>query len=257
MYVLYHLRNTATPHAMAASPLSLVRSTTEWVMSQAKHVTIDDAALQKEADKLLALPPLKSKWGDYPTHFYREGSDLMAQYVLVMDSLNFCFWPNKNIEYDNLAGPLRDVITKDEHAFDGSRLANISKEELVSWLGDSFPLLDERLRLLREVGAALATHFDGKASNLIKSANGSAAKLVELMTAHFPGFRDHSVYRGRQVFLYKRVQIFVGDVWGAYEGKGLGKFYDIGELTMFPDYSMCYFLLLYLIRCKWSSTRIL
>ena len=221
----------------SASPLALVRSTTEWVVSQARHVQIDDAAIQREADKLLAQPPLQSKWRDYPTHFYREGSDLMAQYVLVLDSLNFCFWPNKNIEYDNLAGPLRDVITKDEHAFDGDRLANISKEDLVRWLGQDFPLLDERLRLIREVGAALSTHFGGQASGLIKSASGSAARLVELMTAHFPGFRDHCVYKGRQVFLYKRVQIFVGDLWGAYEGKGLGKFDDIGELTMFPDYS--------------------
>ncbi|PNG63007.1 hypothetical protein TSOC_015453, partial [Tetrabaena socialis] len=39
-----------------------------------------------------------------------------------------------------------------------------------------------------------------------------------------PGFRDHAVYRGRQVFLYKRAQIFVGDVFGAFGGEGLGAF---------------------------------
>jgi Potential Queuosine, Q, salvage protein family len=221
-----------------ASPLALVRTTTDWVVQQSRHVVIHDGSIQREADKLLSLPPLKAKWGDYPAHYYKEGSDLMAQYCLVLDTLNFCFWPNKGLEYDNLAGPLRDVLLKDEHAFDGERLANISKEELVKWLGADFPLVDERLRLLREVGEELTRHFDGKASVLIQKANGSAAKLVSLMTAHFPGFRDHCVYKGRQVFLYKRVQIFVGDVWGAYEGKGLGKFDDIGELTMFPDYSM-------------------
>lgn len=221
-----------------ASPLDLVRSTTEWVVSQAKDVTIDDEAIDKEVTKLLARPSLKNRWGDYPTHYYKEGSDLMAQYVLVLDSLNFCFWPNKNIEYDHLAGPLRDVLLKDEHAFDGERLEKITKEELTSWLGADFPNLEERLRLLREVGASLTTHFEGKASELIKRAKGSAAKLVEIITSYFPGFRDHCVYKGRQVFLYKRVQIFVGDVWGAYEGKGLGKFDDIGQLTMFPDYSI-------------------
>jgi hypothetical protein len=43
--------------------------------------------------------------------------------------------------------------------------------------------------------------------------------------------------RYSQVFLYKRAQIFTGDVWGRFEGKGLGDFGDsIGELTMFADY---------------------
>ncbi len=41
---------------------------------------------------------------------------------------------------------------------------------------------------------------------------------------------------GRQVFLYKRAQIFVGDVYGAYGGKGLGAFWDVDQLTMFADY---------------------
>lgn len=39
-----------------------------------------------------------------------------------------------------------------------------------------------------------------------------------------------------QVFFYKRAQIFVGDLYGAFGGEGLGHFEDIGELTMFADY---------------------
>lgn len=42
------------------------------------------------------------------------------------------------------------------------------------------------------------------------------------------------------MFFYKRAQILVGDVWGAY-GKHRGRdhpygFYDIDQLTMFADY---------------------
>ena len=39
-----------------------------------------------------------------------------------------------------------------------------------------------------------------------------------------------------QVFFYKRAQIFTGDVWGAFQGQGLGAFDDIAKLTMFADY---------------------
>lgn len=50
------------------------------------------------------------------------------------------------------------------------------------------------------------------------------------------GFRDHSVYKGHQVFLYKRAQIFAADLWGAFKGQGYGEFHDIGSITIFADY---------------------
>lgn len=50
------------------------------------------------------------------------------------------------------------------------------------------------------------------------------------------GFRDHTVYKGRQVFLYKRAQIFAADLWGAFKGQGYGEFIDIGSVTIFADY---------------------
>lgn len=39
-----------------------------------------------------------------------------------------------------------------------------------------------------------------------------------------------------QVHFYKRAQIFVADLWGAFHGVGLGQFDDIDQLTMFADY---------------------
>ena len=49
---------------------------------------------------------------------------------------------------------------------------------------------------------------------------------------YFPGFRDSAIFKGKQVFLNKRAQILVGDLWGA----GAWVFNDIEKLTMFPDY---------------------
>jgi hypothetical protein len=86
------------------------------------------------------------------------------------------------------------------------------------------------------VGAVLLARFGGRASNLVLAAKQSAVQLVSLLAANFPGFRDHAVYQGQQVFFYKRAQIFVADVHGAFKGKGLGRFKDIEELTMFADY---------------------
>lgn len=38
------------------------------------------------------------------------------------------------------------------------------------------------------------------------------------------------------MFLHKRAQIFVADVWGAFGGAGPGAFRDIARLTTFADY---------------------
>ena len=78
--------------------------------------------------------------------------------------------------------------------------------------------------------------FEGRADCLIKAAANSVIKLMAMLTAHFPGFRDHAVYNGEQIFLLKRAQIFAGDIWGSFGGDGLGEFHDIGQLTMFADY---------------------
>jgi hypothetical protein len=45
----------------------------------------------------------------------------------------------------------------------------------------------------------LAQSFRGQASHMVAQAGGSVSELVRLITAHFPGFRDEAVYRGRQV----------------------------------------------------------
>ena len=39
-------------------------------------------------------------------HLVGKGG-LTAQYILVLDALNFCFWPQSDLEYDNLAKGLK------------------------------------------------------------------------------------------------------------------------------------------------------
>jgi hypothetical protein len=208
------------------------------------------------------------EWDNEQVHFRDfNDPDATAQYILVLSAMNFCFWPtpkqkhitlssygsgklveqNVNLseladdefEYFDLAGNLRDVLLRDRNAFNATNLLHCSEETLFGWFnGRQVPLASERARLIREVGVNLQRHFDGKASKLIESANKSVVKLVSLVTAFFPGFRDHAVYTldGRQVFFYKRAQIFVADIGGAFQYKGLGEFTDFHRLTMFADY---------------------
>ncbi|ORZ36313.1 UPF0553 protein C9orf64-like protein [Catenaria anguillulae PL171] len=98
------------------------------------------------------------------------------------------------------------------------------------------PLFDERASAVRHAGDMLVNHFDGSFVTLIDKCNGSAQTLMEEVLAHFPTFRDEATYHGQRVYLYKRVQILVADLWACFNCTGLGRFDDIDTLTMFADY---------------------
>ncbi|XP_077233788.1 uncharacterized protein LOC143876060 isoform X2 [Tasmannia lanceolata] len=150
----------------------------------------------------------------------------------------FVDYSDKDLNYDHLALGLKIALQKDKSAFDADRLQKYTGpqlRELLNW-PRPLPLEDERIRLLHEVGLELERSFGGKAANLVASCGKSAASLVDLIARHFPGFRDHSVYKGHQVFLYKRAQIFAADLWGAFKGQGYGNFNDVGSITIFADY---------------------
>eukprot|EP01132_Coremiostelium_polycephalum_P008432 gene8432-10351_t len=221
--------------------------TSEFVVSESKYVEIDEEALEKECKQFAdnhKIKPHKEIWADNEFHYCLVNpadesthySETTAKYILVLDSLNFCFWPDSELEYHHLARGLKTTLERDPSSFDADRLAIVTPEILNSWFERPLPNPKERCRLLNEVGTALTTHFNGSIKEMILSANHNSANLVDIITKYFWGFRDSCVYKGRQIFFYKRAQIFVGDLWGAFYGKGLGRFDDIQDLTMFADY---------------------
>ena len=163
----------------------------------------------------------------------------------------------------DLARALATVARSTPHAFDADRLSRMDPVRLGSWLQPeifaaaleqhpelllddgnalgspsalhrkiafTYPALEERARILREVGFTLLKHFGGSTWKLVTQADHSCAKLVETLTSLFPSFRDASIYKGRFVFHYTRAQDFVRNVWIAFHGTSLGAFSDIADL---------------------------
>lgn len=91
---------------------------------------------------------------------HAQRPDLVCQYLLVVDALNFCFWPDHEgleegggLEYADLAGGLKRALDADSAALDAARLAELDGPGVRRLLGwpRPLPLEDERARLLREV----------------------------------------------------------------------------------------------------------
>jgi Potential Queuosine, Q, salvage protein family len=97
-------------------------------------------------------------------------------------------------------------------------------------------LLAQRLSVLREAGEVLECDFGGSFVRLVRQADHSAARLVNLLVEYFPCFRDESNFYEKRVRFYKRAQILVADLWACFNGEGWGQFDDIHELTIFADY---------------------
>ncbi len=221
---------------VALDPLQAVHDSAAFIARHARHVHIDQSALVALAEQIAsgATPPVA--WDN--VHHFNDGSPRTAQYLLVLDALNFCFWPQPAWDYNRLALSLKQTMLNEPERFTANALARVTPADVRVMLGnsDDIPLLEQRAMLLREIGGVLAGRWKGEAAQLIEAAEGSGAALVTLITAEFPGFRDHAIYKGFPVYFYKRAQIAVGDLWGSFGGQGLGHFHDLHRLTMFADY---------------------
>jgi hypothetical protein len=82
----------------------------------------------------------------------------------------------------------------------------------------------------------LNQNYDLRIIDMITEAKGSAAGLVNTLADKFPCFRDEMRFERKTVRFLKRAQIFVADLWAAFEGEGCGEFNDIDKITMFADY---------------------
>ena len=134
----------------ACCPVTSVIDSCTFVANTAKSVKIDPDALEKFISEVSEtdLNTLRKKldWKESGWHF-KDETPLTAQYVFVLDSLNFCFWPTPGFEYEHLAVSLKRVLEADPKAFDGQKLATLTEDTLRGWFKPfDLPNLQQRVR---------------------------------------------------------------------------------------------------------------
>ena len=228
-----------------------VLETTRHVTERSQQVTIDKLALDDFSKKLIEdgieIPP----W-NYDYHFFDGGHKTVA-YLLVLDSINFCFWPKQGVEkwevqyksqtlsgYYALAASLKKAIDSGVPITKAHYLAELPLSKLRQILGGKgeLQLMEARAHILNELGEFLIKEYDGEAYRLVESAENSALNLVGLLVENLFSFRDGAEYYGTKIYFYKRAQIFAADLHAAFAGKDWGNFKDIDTLTAFADYKL-------------------
>lgn len=220
------------------------------VSEKSKQVFIDRQALARFAEVVAteAAPP---EW-DQACHFH-DGGEATAAYILVLDAVNFCFWPmpgkprweidyrgEKLSGYVALAAALKRAVEAGVPVTDARFLANLTPEDMRDVLGGAGELLlmEARTANLNELGSLLLNRYEGKAGKLVEAAGASAVELVRLVAGQLTSFQDVASYQGDAVYFYKRAQILAADLHGSFKGAGLGRFEDMDRLTAFADYKL-------------------
>jgi len=228
------------------------------VLESAKRVSEASGLVRIDRQALVTLARdwvskgVKVPVWDNVHHFVGGRADTVS-YLLVLDSLNFCFWPAHKkarweIQYGSeslsgylaLAASLKRAMESGVPITRADYLAGISPEALKNILGGQgdLQLMESRLGILRELGRVLQKAYEGEACRLVEAAEGSAVELVRLLAIQLESFQDVAEYRGQEVFFYKRAQIFAADLHGTFQGKEWETFKDMEQLTAFADYKL-------------------
>jgi len=226
----------------------LVLETTEVVVKQAKAVTIDEDSIARWAAD---VPPAALQPKGHELLGHLPGSQAkMANLVLLIDALNFCFWSPDPIKIDwrgqtykrfeAMFVSLMLAVRYGPQWCDAEYWVRAPSDEIRQVLSGNGELLmmEERERTIRETGQTLIDRFDCQFMNAIDSVNEQAWPLAVLLMTNFDSFRDVSNYGGQPVYFMKRAQICALDVaiaWNMHEFPPLS---GLEELTAFADYRL-------------------
>jgi hypothetical protein len=198
-----------------------VRAECRSIAESARFVTID-------LDKLSSLDPGSPPALDPERHYLEGSAEDVADYMLVLDSINFGsgWFPTLRKRpgcsgYFTVAWALADRWRM-HGPWSAPELRALEEDDLAGLLGQDpgHPLVRLYSEALRDLGRFLDAR---RALDLVADAEGSAERLASMLAAGMPFFDD----RG----FWKRAQITPNDLALA----GVAKFTDLDRLTIFAD----------------------
>jgi len=229
---------------MSLDLLEQVRTACKEVVAKALYVHIDAARIQSYVASL-PLEQAKSPKLDPSYHYFGHPNDTVA-YILTLDTINFGsgYFPyirkRDNLSgYFTIASALKDRFDA-RGAFTSRELNVLTAQDCAKMFGQNLDegpcgeLMGLYASALNDLGRYLFDRFGGQFTGLVKAANSSVERLVQILT-EMPYFQDVELYDGLKVPFYKRAQLTAADLSLALDGQGLGFFSDLDQLTIFAD----------------------
>lgn len=199
------------------------------------------------------------KW-DTP-NFLQENTKNTIDYFLVGNIINYAFtdfvtkekweaefngkWPGAYGMWAALTRAMDEGI----NVCSGYILSHLSLKDVENIFRGNcrIPMLEDRLRMLRETGQVLVEKYDGHFFHLVEDSKNKCfaedgSGLVDRLTFEFPSYEDKAVRETTSGFLpvtfNKRAQLAPAMLAGRFGNSGLFHMEDLDELTVFADYNL-------------------
>ena len=103
-----------------------------YIEKEATHVKVNKEKLIQKIKPL--LEQIEQETFDESIHEAPEDIESRLRYILVVDALNFCFWPTDGFEYDDLTKGLTKLENDHPEIFEPSNMMNVTVELLSQYL---------------------------------------------------------------------------------------------------------------------------
>ena len=229
---------------MGESIFDQIREWCEQVADRSRFVRIRPERIEPYVGTLLTKTPAPAEL-DPAHHHVGRGPDTVA-FILMLDAVNFGsgYFPHLKKRpgmsgYFTVASSLNDYFLRNGPP-PPERLATWSAADCCDIFGQerenetAFELMSLFAAALNDLGRLLEDRFEGQYARLVEEAEESAEGLVRIL-ASMPYYRDVQRYGDLDVPFYKRGQLTAADLSLALHGRGLGRFRDLEQLTIFAD----------------------
>jgi hypothetical protein len=143
---------------------------------------------------------------------------------------------------DALFACMKRAIDKGIPILDGAFLAKVTRAEMETLFAGNIelPMLDEKTKILGQVGEVLSRHYNGRFHNLVASCSpklyDNGKGLVDRLVSDFPRFRDVSPYDGHTIKFYKLPQLAIWFLYTSLRKTGEFRLDDLETISAFADY---------------------
>ena len=183
-----------------------------YVVSNAEYVRLDKQKLDQWVEKIDANISYTHQWYKYKEFFTEKELILL---VFILESMNFCFWKEPIFIYNGakrssaMVNIFIDKVLNDKKLLDLDYLINLKYEDLIEIFGIEEGNLKNRYSSLMYTVNKI---YNNKNFYQDLFSIKSVDELYKFIT-DFENFNDVSMYKGKEIYFYKRATLLVNDLF--------------------------------------------
>ena len=198
--------------------LEKIKASCDYVSINSRYVLIDYEKLD-EYIKTIDLKNIKFWLSSNPYNLFDMGIDKIINFMLLFDSINYCFWGQPKWTIDTVEGEkdgsdaLLYALLNYVKKLDRIDFTNVTFEEFSNILKGNvdIPFLQERYNTVITICNVVNKKMNGNFYNYIKNIN-KDSELFNFIISNFKDFCDERKYDGKNVYFYKLAQLLTSDI---------------------------------------------